>query len=928
MLQLIQATQKGDANEFARILSHHPNPSYILNQKDSDGWTIAHHAAYGNNADIVALILEKGGLPHIEIPRVRNTPLHLALMSRQENSGRIAMMVHTKAIEQNQPTPRANREGNHPLHLAVKVGHEALVKDLLKQNSEAKYKANKSGMTPLGIAISNGHRKIMCHLIESTLGSPTQFEDFETIFRTYYHRAQKSLAYAPVKVFIVGDNSSGKSTLIKSIQGESFYDRIWGIAYNTPNVPNNKVGVVPADYLSKKFGKVIFYDLASGANTVHHNLLDTSDDLDNAMFIVVIDNRSEKRVMEQRLEFWLSFIQMQCGRFFTREVIYNQADPHSAPNDPNIVRPNVLVVASFGELHQKPFRNSPAVRLNLVVRSVCRHNREISSRVNIVGSIALDCRRAESPPMTQLRDELSRMCRQLRPRVMQPHSQCYILSEILRQLQADAESSSEEESHLPVMKLGSLASLVKERSCETEPNLYHLLPQDSEELLILCRALEDIGRLILIPSSRGEDNPWIIYGKEAVANKLDELFISYLKKQNKPMGSTALMTREALEECLQPVVSVGMDLLTNLLEHFKIHDSSVREITNLPSEPTFFFFPTLLSTSLETDDWETEDESNLCFGWSIVPCKHQCNSYFLPRLTKTLLLLLFQKCGSTRDFEHRCLWSEGIHFQDKISAQHRQLEFTIIATCRAVILNMRFHSSIEIPTLYLRNMILREIRSHKDNIQPQTKVEESLIPKEGTTFPVRSPSMPRIQYPIEELKKNISKSSHSLAFSLPPSGTSTPTINISHISGSSSSLEVPNALPFFEPSLHLPKLTFTNRLCLLHPDYSNSELTDDFLRNLQDSIGTVHYKAMVEFFDLPIVTNTPTSSVHGSQSSIVPVNPHQSFKLPSAPQSVRSEMAQLSSMHSNCDTFGKLVECLDTISICNTVEVLEEAQVC
>ena len=192
-----------------------------------------------------------------------------------------------------------------------------------------------------------------------------------------------------------------------------------------------------------------------------------------------------------------------------------------------------------------------------------------------------------------------------------------------------------------------------------------------------------------------------------------------------------------------------------------------------------FSFPRYFQRVWKWTTGETEDESNLCFGWSIVPCKHQCNSYFLPRFTKTLLLLLFQKCGSTRDFEHRCLWSEGIHFQDKISAQHRQLEFTIIATCRAVILNMRFHSSIEIPTLYLRNMILREIRSHKDNIQPQTKVEESLIPKEGTTFPVRSPSMPRIQYPIEELKKNISKSSHSLAFSLPPSGTSTPTINIS-----------------------------------------------------------------------------------------------------------------------------------------------------
>ena len=923
MLQLIQATQRGDAEEFARILSHHPNPMTILNQRDSDGWTITHHAAYGNSMEIVSIVLEKGGDPLIEIPRLRNTPLHLALSSKHENSGSIATLLHKKALELN-VTPRANREGNHPLHLAAKLGDEALVSDLLKLTPQAKYKANNYGVTPLGMALSNGHMKVASDLIEATVGSPMQFDDFETLFRSYSYKDQKHLSHSPVKIFVIGDNSSGKSTLIKSIQSESFYERFWGVAYDTPNVPNNKIGVVPADYRSKKFGKVIFHDLASGANFVHKNLLNTADDLQHSLFIVVIDNRSDKKVMEQRLEFWLNFIQMQCSGFSTRrEIIYDQANPGNLPHH-QAVRPNVLIVASFGDpIQQRAFRNAPGVRLNLVLRSISRHNRDITNQVNIVSSIALDCRRAESPPMRQLREELSRVCGQLRPQAMQPHSQCYILSDVLRQLQ---EETDLEHHQLPIMKLSSLVSLVMEKSSETEPNLFQLLPQYSEELLVLCKELEDTGRLILIPSSHSEGNTWIIYGKEATANKLDELFVKYLNKHSNSVESAAFMTSEALEECLQPVTSFGMELLRKLLEYYKIHDSSVREITKLPSEPPIFFFPALLSTAQETENWETDDESK-CFGWSIVPKKNQVNRFFLPRFTKTLLLLLFQSCGDIKDFEHRCLWSEGIHFQDKISGE-RQLEVTIIANSRAIILNMRFQSSMEIPALHLRNVILKEIRSHRENIQPQTLVEESIVPKDGTTFPVRSPTLPRIQYSVEEVKRNISRNSYSLSFSLPPSGTSTPTITVSQVSGSLSSLGIPNELPFFEPSLCLPKLTLTNRICLLRPDYIDGELTDSFLRNFQESIGPQNYKALVDFFDIPIVPSTPASSIHSSHVSVIPVNHSQSFVLPTATGSYGSQLAHLSSIHSNCNTFGKLVECLDSISICNTVEVLAETQVC
>ena len=918
MNQLIQATQRGDAKEFARVLSHHPNPKGVLNRRDNDGWTITHHAANGNSTEIVSLILEKGGDPLNEIPRGRNTPLHLALTSKEENSKAIADMIYKKAFEL-KVAPRTNKEGTHPLHLAAKLGYDTLAKTLLKQCPEAKSVANASGMTPLGIALNGGHKKIVSDIIEATEGSPTEFDDFQTIFPSYNAKAQRSLI-PPVKIFVVGDNSSGKSTLIKSIQGESFYYRFWGVSWNTPDVPTNKVGLVPRDFLSKSFSRVIFYDLASGADTVHEDLLESIEDLAHSLFIVVIDNRPERRVMEQRLEFWLSFILMQCNKFPTQPIIQNVQQPQS--------RPNVLIVASFGELHSKAFRHAPGIRLSLVVKSVSRHNREFIRRLNIVNSIALDCRKAESPPMRVLRDELTKMCRELRPPAASLHCQCYILSETLRQLEVDIESKNDQ---LPVIKLGNLASLVQKKSSETELNLFHLLPQDSEELHKLCLALEEIGRVILIPiSSRSIESIWIVYGKAKVADKLDELFVNYVDKQQGSTGSIALMSSEALEKCLQPVASNGMDLLTQLLECFRIHDNSVRDITNLPSEPPFFFFPALFSVSTghkeEEEKWEPDDN---CFAWSIVPSRkdHQLNRVFLPRFTKTLLVLLFQRCGDEREFEHRCIWSEGIHFQDKESSD-RQLEVTIIANSKAVILNMRFHPSIEIPMLQLRNVILNEIRSHKENIQPETAVEESLVLNDGRTmFPVRSPSLPRVQHPITTLRESISKSS--LALSLPPSGTSTPIFGASQVSASSASLSSTlEDLPFFEPSLYLPKLSLTNRLCLLRPDYANSELTDNFLRDFRNSIGVEHYKAFMEVFDLPMISSTPASSAHSSQMSVVPVSSQQGFVFPDISSSVGSNMAQPSSIDSTCNTFGKLVDCLDSISICNTAEVLAELQVC
>ena len=914
MNELVEAIQRSDAKEFSRILLHHPNPAATLNHRHRDGWILTHHAACGNSIEIMTTVLENGGDPLYEIPSDRNTPLHLALMSKQENSSTIAAILHSKVAEL-RVSPGRNREGNHPLHLASLNGNDSLVKEMLLLNPTAKNRANAYNMTPLGLALSNRHQNVVDVLIGSTLGNPTQFEDFVSIFSSFNTKAQKYLSSIPVKVFVVGDNSSGKSTLIKSIRSKSFYDRFWGVTYNTPNVPNNKMGLVPSNHVGKKFGKIIFHDLASSTNFINKGLLST-DDLTHSMFIVVIDNRPEKKVMEQRLEFWLNFILLHCNHFSPVNPIYNQTAFQP-------VRPNVLVVASFGELHSGgTFRNPPAVRLNLVVRSVSRHNREIAWRLNVVNYIALDCRKAESPPMSQVREELSKTCSQLRPQVTEVHCRCYILSDVLRQLEREAEELSKHQ--LPIMKLSSLVFLIKQRSLERQPNLYQLLPQDYDELLNLCQVLEERGSLTLLSSSCEEDNLWIMYGKEMIANKLDKLFVDYVEGPGRTKETIALMTTEVLEVILQPVAYIGMDLLTKLLELFKIHDRSVQELTRHPREPPIFFSPTLLKAYTDTKctrNWETGQEY-LSFGWCFTPSTDQVSRFFIPRFTKTLLLLLFQRCSKVRDFEHRCLWSEGIHFQDKASDNEQiKLDVIIAVNSNAVILNMRYSSGIEISSLCLRNMILDEIRLHRNNMQPQTKVDESIIPKDGSSFPISSSTMPRVQYSFEDMKKIIvSKSSISLS-----AHSSVTTTSIPQVSGTSGSLDL-EEVPFFEPSIYLPNLSLTNQLCLLREDYVDREITDSFLRNLCEIFGPDHYKAFAEWFDLRIISNTPDLSAHASQSSIVLAN-QQPHNFVQHTTSFGSGIGQQSSIGPKCNTYGKLVHCLDSVSICNTVKTLKRVQV-
>lgn len=328
MNEVIQSCQQGNDQAFLRWLSQQTDPQQALNYSDKQGWSLLHYAVLGGNTKIVSAIVQKGGNVLAEVPHERNTPLNIALtMINKEHAEEIASILLEKMREL-ETSPRKNREGNYPLHLACKAGYLELAKVIRAMYPETAYVTNDQKMSPLGIAIAENQKETVDLLISCTAENPLVFKDFKTLFPMY--KGKRSLS-PPVNIYVIGDHKAGKSTLIRSLQSETFYDKFWGLTYNTPNVPTNKAGLIPSDFTSRSFGRVIFHDLASGKQHIHENLIESLDDLAHSLFIIVIDGRPERIEMERRLELWMSFISMQCKNLVSA----------SSPTS----RPNVLIVA-------------------------------------------------------------------------------------------------------------------------------------------------------------------------------------------------------------------------------------------------------------------------------------------------------------------------------------------------------------------------------------------------------------------------------------------------------------------------------------------------------------------------------------------------------------------------------------------------------
>ena len=169
-------------------------------------------------------------------------------------------------------------EGRTPIHIACEKGDMQVLSYLLSFGKCITTAHDWKGKTALHYACIAANIEVVRMLLISAKSDPTLTDNdgktpvdytnnnYDILRQLFKHGANPSAMYhrfvlrkvipeSPVKVFVVGDGGSGKSTLVESLQRESKLAR-------SRSVESQTAGIVPSDFKSREYGQVTLFDFA------------------------------------------------------------------------------------------------------------------------------------------------------------------------------------------------------------------------------------------------------------------------------------------------------------------------------------------------------------------------------------------------------------------------------------------------------------------------------------------------------------------------------------------------------------------------------------------------------------------------------------------------------------------------------------------
>ena len=143
-------------------------------------------------------------------------------------------------------------------------------------------------------------------------------ENKSKIYDTLQEHAKKKYSTAePItRIFVIGNPGAGKSSFVETMKREGFF-QLGKVSESS--VPLHTAGIVPSIYISKHYGRVLFYDFAGDPEyySSHAAILENiaSSRKGDNIFIIVVDLREDVPTIRNSLHYWFSFVQHQkfCG---------------------------------------------------------------------------------------------------------------------------------------------------------------------------------------------------------------------------------------------------------------------------------------------------------------------------------------------------------------------------------------------------------------------------------------------------------------------------------------------------------------------------------------------------------------------------------------------------------------------------------------
>ena len=650
---------------------------------DSNGDTLFHTACSKGNSTTVEYLL-KNGADILKCNGVGDAPIHIACIKSKPEV--LKLLLECRNCNPNQQ----NASGDTALHIVCKSTFSLqLVKTLISTPGIDPEIVNHNGLTPIEEAGTN-------------------YATIDAIKKFLAHKKSSLQGY--LKVFVVGNSGTGKSTLIKAVTTEASqllkFAPLSKMKYVNPSdVPPHTAGIVPISFNSKHFGNAVLYDFAgqheyySSHAAVMENLILPSPPL----FLLLIDISKSKDDIREELVYWWHFIN-------------NQSQKAAAP-------PHVILAGS----HKDMVKSGDKEELDTMIRDCIKR---IPVTFEFVDYFSVDCRKLVSRGLSALLTQLNSTCQTLRD-IVDVNLHCHILRAFL---------ATPEFQGSVYCKAVDIMNRIESDDAP--------LPKIFSQLIPLLASLNDQGHILLLQNHTNESESWVILKPDVLLTEVNGSVFApeYLKEHSQFAMSTGVVTSTKLKERFtEHNHEVIVTYLTHLEFCFRINDQHTLDmitknaVHESAAPDDYYFFPALVHVENPTDVGQPNQSIGYECGWLYKCSKEleQLTTRFLHVLilrlafsckppdnpTETESVVLLRKCSV---WKHGIAWwtNDGIEVIVEVGLQ-----------CRWVAVMLRCPDVKKVECAELRSKVIHTVLKTKTDFCPAVTMKEYLIAPSSLKYP-------------------------------------------------------------------------------------------------------------------------------------------------------------------------------------------------
>ena len=574
-------------------------------------------------------------------------------------------------IESNKWSPLLrDRHGNNILHNAAQNGHLRVIKYLLssRKSFNKLLIRNKFGLLPEEIAIKNDFFNVASY-IELISNKAVQI---------------KRLPFVHT-ILVMGNSSSGKSTLTKSIMNKN---SLLGHYRQGQGVTPSTAGIVPHFIEDDEIGSLKIYDFAGHEEyyASHEKIL---QHFKHPLILIVVDISLPILEIKEQLAYWVTIIQNST----TQQII------------------SLLVIASHIDICKDRIN---CIEANRFMEAMISEN---SFAITYHGIFECDCRYSGSTLMKKVLIKIGKMCRQIHISNLKDESkEANKLCSSFRTYLVENQMTLP-----PALKLGDIFEKLKQDKAHNS-NLAELCNDD--QLMKTCQLLHFNGCLLFFPDDCSFMDSILILNEELILDNLQ----SSLKNINEKIENNIGMIEENELKMIYQSSIVPIDPNASIkyliFAQFctLVSFESLVLSNNLSSiKKNYYFFPNLVKQERPFDALVKEREYTESYTW-VLKCNGS-NQFFTPRCIHNLFIVLARRKHNHTNLKID-IWKNGILL---VNGQFVRSVIEFTDQTRRINLEMQCKKEHKLDLVKERSELTTTIKSLVRKLCPSFTFSESFL---------------------------------------------------------------------------------------------------------------------------------------------------------------------------------------------------------